>query len=258
MKKLKFLLAFTLLFSANLLFAQNARFTTSGVITFEKRVNMYATLRKQINKVNETYMKPMFEEYQKKNPQFKSLKSTLTFTNGNTLFTPIAEETSTNSWWGDSPGVSQNNIILTNTLDGFGTSQKKVYEEIYLVKDSTRKINWKITTEMRTIAGYNCRRANALVMDSIYVVAFYTDEIPVSGGPESFTGLPGMILGVALPHENITWFATNVTDTPIGDDKLKAPTKGKVVNKLQLFTTLKAALKKWGNDANDALKAFML
>jgi GLPGLI family protein len=48
------------------------------------------------------------------------------------------------------------------------------------------------------IAGFNCRRANAMIMDSIYVVAFYTDEILTTGGPESFSGLPGMILGVAL------------------------------------------------------------
>jgi len=32
---------------------------------------------------------------------------------------------------------------------------------------------------------------------SIDVVAFYTDDIPVSGGPESFDGLTGMILQVA-------------------------------------------------------------
>ena len=31
----------------------------------------------------------------------------------------------------------------------------------------------------------------------INVVAFYKDDIPVSGGPESFNGLPGMILQVA-------------------------------------------------------------
>jgi GLPGLI family protein len=32
---------------------------------------------------------------------------------------------------------------------------------------------------------------------SINVVTSYTDDIPVSGGPESFNGLTGMILQVA-------------------------------------------------------------
>ena len=31
----------------------------------------------------------------------------------------------------------------------------------------------------------------------INAVAFYADDIPVSGGPESFNGLSGMILQVA-------------------------------------------------------------
>jgi GLPGLI family protein len=47
-------------------------------------------------------------------------------------------------------------------------------------------------------------------MDSIYVVAFYSDQIVVRGGPESFWGLPGMIMGVVLPHEYTTWYATKV------------------------------------------------
>jgi len=31
----------------------------------------------------------------------------------------------------------------------------------------------------------------------INAVAFYTDDIPVSGGPESFNGLPSMIFQLA-------------------------------------------------------------
>ncbi len=176
---------------------------------------MYALIRKNINKNNESYLQPAFEQYRKSQPQFKKLKSNLTFSKDKTLFRPV-EETETNSgFFGGNPIVSQNNVIYTNLAMASSIAQKKVYEETFLVKDSIRKINWKITTEMRDIAGYQCRRANAIVLDSIYVVAFYAEKIPVSGGPESFTGLPGMILGVALPHENITWFATKVTDQSV-------------------------------------------
>ncbi len=256
MKLNQYILSILLLLFAQMAMGQNARFTTQGIIQYEKRVNMYALIKKQINPNNESYMKPMFEDYQKKQPQFKSLKSTLTFGNEQTLFKPIDGEMVGDMW--EFPAASQNNTIFTNTAAGTSIAQKKVYEETYLVKDSTRKINWKITSETRNIAGFECRRANALVMDSIYVVAFYTDQIPVSGGPESFSGLPGMILGVALPYEHVTWFATSVADQPITDDKLKAPAKGKAVNNTQFITTLKAALKSWGEYAQDALKSFIL
>ncbi|KQB99411.1 GLPGLI family protein [Pedobacter sp. Hv1] len=259
MKLNQIIITCLLLCTIQTVIAQNARFATQGVIQYEKRVNMYALIKKQINTRNESYMKPMFENYQKNQPQFKSLKSTLTFSKEQTLFKPIESDGPPNTMWGDDFGAStQNNIIFTNTEVGTSISQKKVYEETYLVKDSTRKINWKITNEIRNIAGYDCRRANAVIMDSVYVVAFYTDQIPISGGPESFTGLPGMILGVALPYEHVTWFATSVLDQPVTDDKLKAPVKGKPVNNKQLITTLKAALKDWGEYAQDALKGFLL
>lgn len=240
--------------------AQNKHFPTQGTIEFEKRVNMYALIKGMIKKYpnNDTWYSQIFEQYQKTNPQFKSLKSTLTFAKEQTLFTPIEAAIPQNNLFGDYPGVEQKNTIYTNIAAMSSTSQKKIYEELYLVKDSTRKINWKITNETRNIAGYDCRRANALIMDSVYVVAFYTDQIPVSGGPESFTGLPGMILGVALPYEHITWFATKVTELTVADDKLKAPTKGKPQNNAGLLSILKSALKDWGNDGKDALKGFML
>jgi GLPGLI family protein len=247
-----------LLLNSCLLCAQNTHFTTSGVIEYEKTLNMYALFRKDINKDNESYMQPAFEAYKKNQPQFKKLKSTLNFTDNKTLFTPVEDEAGNGSFWGDDAMVKQNNITFTDLQSGSFISQKSVFEETFLVKDSTRKIHWKITDETREIAGFNCRRANALIMDSVYVVAFYTDQIPVSGGPESFTGLPGMILGIALPHENITWFATKVTDITLDNKALLPPKKGKPVNDKELLNTLHSAMKDWGNYAQASLKAFSL
>jgi GLPGLI family protein len=246
------------LLTGNVLLAQNAHFTTSGVIEFEKSINMYAIIRNQITKSNESYMKQAFEQYQKTQPQFKKSKSTLTFTDDKSLFTPLPDEGNNNAFFGSSPMVNQINTTATDFNTGSSTTQKKVFEEVFLVKDSLRKINWKITEEARDIAGFSCRRANAVIMDSIYVVAFYTDQIAVPGGPESFTGLPGMILGLALPHDHITWFATKVTDMPVVPAKLAPPAKGKPVDNKQLRTTLQGVMKDWGNEGNSILKVALL
>jgi GLPGLI family protein len=237
--------------------AQNVRFTPAGVIEFEKSTNMYALMKKAADKSTQSYMREAYDSYKKNNPQFKVLQSTLTFSNNKTLFTPIIPAESSRGFFND-PMSEQNSIVYTDLANGLFTAQKKVYEENFLVKDSVRKINWKLTNEVRTIAGYECRRANAVILDSIYVVAFYTDKIPVSGGPESFNGLPGMILGVALPHENITWFAKTVTDKSIPATDFKVPAKGKAADYKTLKTTINAALKDWGDYAQAALKAFML
>ncbi len=124
-------------------------------------------------------------------------------------------------------------------------AQKKVFEQIFLVEDSVRKIRWKITDETRIIAGMECRRANAVIMDSIYVVAFYTDEIISSGGPESFSGLPGMILEIALPHQHVTWIATRIQAVKVEENQLTIPQKGKKVDNSTLKETLTESLKNW-------------
>jgi len=258
MKSIIFFVTAIILSTVNFSFGQNAHFVTSGVIEYEKTVNMFAIFQKGINKDNESFLQPAYEQYKKNQPQFKKLKSVLNFADNKTLFTPIEDENSNGGFWGNDAMVKQNNITFTDLLSQSFISQKKVFEETFLLKDSTRDIHWKITDETRDIAGYTCRRANALILDSVYVVAFYTEQIPVPGGPESFTGLPGMILGLALPHENITWFATKVIEMTVEPKALTPPKKGKPVNNKELFKTLIAAMKGWGDYAQASLKAFSL
>ena len=123
--------------------------------------------------------------------------------------------------------------IYNNYQAGTVTHKKSVAWEDYFVQDSMYKIKWKITMDTRTIAGYECRRATAVVFDSVFVVAFYTDEITGNGGPESFGGLPGMILGLVIPRIHTTWYATTVRKALIKDEVVDAPKPGK---KTKLYT----------------------
>ncbi len=232
---MKYVSAFflTMLFAYwNIGIAQTLHVIHYGVIEYEKTDNMFALIKKKVTPSSMEY-KPHYEEYLKTEPQFLKLKSTLTFSNNKTLFipTPSAQRI---SYWYDSPMANQINIIYSDLDKKVSVIKKDFYERTYLVKDSLRKINWKLTDETRVIAGYTCRRANALILDSVYVVAFYTDEIHVSGGPESFNGLPGMILGVALPRENVTWYATRVTEQIVNPGIITPPVSGKIVNNRQL------------------------
>jgi GLPGLI family protein len=257
MKK-KIILFIVLLCLAAGIKAQHAHFTKSGTIEFERRTNAWAVIKKEINTDNEAVVAPAFESYKKNNPQFRVLKSTLSFSGNKTLFTPIEADPAGNIlFFSIMPLMTQNNIIYTDLNNGLTVAEKKVFSDAFLVNDSTRKIKWKLTDETRDIAGYHCRRANGIMLDSIYVVAFYTTQIPVPGGPESFNGLPGMILGVALPHENITWFATKVTDTTLPDNAVAPPKKGKKTDNKGFRATLQTALKDQGSIAVDFIKQFL-
>lgn len=226
----------------------HAIFLTEGRIEFEKKVNTHARMQDD----NE-----WTELAKKATSQFKTTYFNLYFHNDKTLYKPGRENQDAKESWFDQP-VADANIIYSDLDKGRSISQKKVFEQQFLIDDSMRVIKWKITDETRNIAGFTCRRANAIIMDSIYVVAFYTDEIIPSGGPESFSGLPGMILGVAMPHEHLSWFATKVEAVPITDAQLPAPQKGKKIDNAALRLTLTERMKDWGKYAQLYQKTIML
>lgn len=227
-------------FIANTLcFGQHAHFTNSGTIEYQKTANMYAMMKRIFSADLYGGLQQQFiDNYQKNQPQFRVTKSTLTFADNKTLFKPVPLDAALPNF--TTTFSEQLNTIYTDFGAQSTITEKNIRDNYILVKDSLRKITWKITGETRDVAGYPCRRANGLVLDSVYVVAFYTDKIPVSGGPESLSGLPGMILQASLTHENITWVATKVSETEIAPGTIVAPKKGKVMTPKQLLDLAKS------------------
>ena len=129
------------------------------------------------------------------------------------------------------------NEWYTDFSEGITYVQKSIWGTPFNLKDSIKNIHWKLSNERRKIAGFDCRKAVGIIMDSVYVFAFYTDEILISGGPCTLNGLPGMILGVTIPRLYTSILATKlmVNDTkesvikPILVKKFYTPTALKVI-----------------------------
>lgn len=249
-------ITFVLFISTLTIFGQNLDRYKHGTVYFEKKSNVYALIRKTINK--DPVYQQEYEKYKVNYPQFKISKASLDFSSRESLYYPNdSNDNSGLNYIRELPLATQNNIVFTDITRRTTLSQKKVFGEIFLIKDSLKKIRWKITNETLNIAGFECRRANGIILDSIYIVAFYSDKIPLSAGPESFGGLPGMILGISIPHENTTWFATKVTFNPT-IKVLKRPEKGKVVSNDEFRSSITTVLKMEGNDAIQLWKAYLL
>ncbi|RYG04949.1 MAG: GLPGLI family protein [Chitinophagaceae bacterium] len=236
MKKIIVLLAFITIVSSS--FAQH--FIASGKIEFERKVNLHKLY---------DYEGEWGDYIRKNAPQFVTNYFNYVFRGNQSLYKPGREvEDEKQKEWGQFPG-NENTVYSDYKSEQF-LSSKQVFEALYLIGDSVPKMNWKITPDTRKIAGFNCRRAETIIMDSVYVVAFYTDEIMISGGPESFNGLPGMILGIAIPRMHVTLFATKLELAEVTDAELKAPVKGRKTNVPDLKVKLQASMKNWGKEAN--------
>lgn len=248
MRKISFLLIIALVYVRQA-YAQNTIFLSHGRIEYERRINVFARIGNDDDQ---------WSEFRKKlSNHFKTSYFDLVFTRDKSLYRPGRESDDRElfNFW---QAPAQDNIVWSDLGEAKTVTQKNVFETNFLVQDSLRQIKWKITDETRMIAGFNCRRANAIIMDSIYVVAFYTDEILTGGGPESFTGLPGMILGVSLPHQHITWFATKVEAVPVAESQVEPPVRGKKIDKAGLRQTVAPRMKDWGKQGREYMQDILL
>ncbi len=214
------------------------KFIYEGRIDFERKIN----IQRQVD--DEDMRSDWFKELVKTQPVFHTTNFSLQFSNSKTIYKLEGESPKIQMWW--IIGPAKENTIYTDLEHNTMKSLKSVFEQNFLISDSIKSIDWKISDEKRTIAGMDCRKAVARICDSVYVVAFYTDEIPVTGGPESFNGLPGMILGLAIPRLHTTWFATKIQLTaPVAKD-FEIPTRGTTsTNVSKMTATLKSSMKDW-------------
>jgi GLPGLI family protein len=177
-------------------------------------------------------------------PKFKTAYFTYTFANNKSIYKfdrwndqskkipEFLRQDEENSWYTD---------FNTSRL----TMQKNMWGSMLNVEDSMRKLKWRITNESRVIAGFNCRKAVTQIFDSVYVFAFYTDEILLTGGPCSISGLPGMILGVTIPRLYTSWIATKVSVTTVNESIIKPVTAKKYLTLENLKATIIDHTKDW-------------
>lgn len=128
--------------------------------------------------------------------------------------------------------------------------QKLIVGTSFVIADSIPNIEWKITNEHREIAGYNCRKAVGKIMDEVYVFAFYTDDITISGGPCSISGLPGLILGLTIPRLYTSYIATKIDLNSINAE-IKPITAKKTYDMAGLKTLIEEKTKDWYSYGDD-------
>lgn len=212
-------------------------FIPRGKITFEKSINMSRTLDE--NSWYSEEMKDKMATYRKSNWDYQ-------FNDTHSIFKEAPKNMNANSMFffsNDNTGQ-----MYTNFKDNNRVFSKSLSGVEYLLKDSIPKLDWKIQSEIRTIAGYETRKATAVFNDTITVVAFYTDQILTQGGPEGFTGLPGMILGLAIPRYFTTWFATKVEVIPENVLAIQAPTKGQKAENERDYNRMLEVFQRWLDD----------
>jgi len=222
------------------------KFIQAGKITYERKLGQL-TLMESIQQGEDNMF---MDELKKVMPRIVTDVYVLDFNAQSSIY-KLEKENTENKYF--MPGLKP--IDDAYTVQDFSsqmlTMKTTVFESKYLVKDSLTKYQWKITGEVRQIAGFDCKKAITKIADSVVVVAFYTDEILVKGGPESFNGLPGMIMGIAVPRLSLTLFATKIelnnAGTPLNVPIEKKPN---YVRRKDVMGEIAGEMKRWGKEGS--------
>jgi len=207
-------------------------------------------------------------------PEFRTEKFELLFNEQASMFKTIVEEEApdpfANSGGGGGGGMRFNfrmpeTATYTDIPNQMQYEARSLFEKDFLIVDSLKPINWKLSEETKTIAKFVCKKATTMItpqqMNMRFgggggrnrnttdtaapakpkeeeLVVWYTESIPVSVGPDAYAGLPGAILEVNSSNGGNVITASEFT-AKYAVKELKQPTKGDKMNRAQFAESMK-------------------
>jgi GLPGLI family protein len=255
MKKIKLL---TVLFLGLSTFV-NAQIK-EGKISYEQKVNMHRFITDP--------------EMRARIPEFRTDKFELLFNEQASLFRTVVDEEAPDPFAnnGGDRGGQRFMFRMPETAtytDLAGQTQyetRAMFEKEFLIVDSTKTYTWKISDETKTIAKHLCKKATTMVANpqqmrirmggpggprgnnndstenkpakEVALTVWYTEDIPVSVGPNNYAGLPGAILEVDTDNGSNVITATEIVGKYPKKELVK-PTKGEKMNRAQFQDNMK-------------------
>lgn len=119
--------------------------------------------------------------------------------------------------------AGSNSIQFTDNSRKFNITQHDITGE--LLRISSPQKEWILTKESKKINNYLCFKA--LIKGDSNVFAWYTPSIPLNHGPNSFSGVPGLVL--ELHFGKFYWIVRNIEFNHKDAEFIVEPTKGELI-----------------------------
>ncbi len=136
-------------------------------------------------------------------------------------------------------------VTFANLEEGKQLTKREMDAKNYLVDEAIQKLSWKLTSESKTILGYVAHKAVAQQYttrtsvsmengemktvqqpDTVSVVAWFTQSIPVPAGPVFQGQLPGLILELDMNGGRVVYKAVEISPK-VNVANIKEPKGGK-------------------------------
>ena len=252
MKKIQ--LVFGLLIALTSISTKATAQMKEGKISYERKINMHRNLP-------DPQMKSMI-------PEFRTDKFELIFNESVSLFRSVVDDEApdpfANAGGGGGGGMRFNfRMPSANTYTDLAKQMqyegREFFEKEFLIVDSLKQYKWKLSEETKTIAKQLCKKATTMITapqvmrmrvsmgggpnadtassaprapKETELVVWYAENIPVSFGPDNYSGLPGVIMEIDQDNGATVTTAVEVS-SKYPKKELVAPTKGEKMNRAQ-------------------------
>jgi GLPGLI family protein len=252
MKKIQFV--FALLIALTSISTTLTAQMKEGKISYERKINMHRNLP-------DPQMKSMI-------PEFRTDKYELIFNENASLFRSVVDDEApdpfANAGGGGGGGMRMNFRMPTaNTYTDLAKQmqyeERAFFEKEFLIIDSLKQYKWKLSEETKTIAKQLCKKATTMITapqmrmrvsiggggnntdttantprapKETELVVWYAENIPVSFGPDNYSGLPGVIMEIDQDNGANVITAVEVS-AKYPKKELVAPSKGDKMNRAQ-------------------------
>ena len=185
-------------------------------------------------------------------PRERKDKFELSFANNQSLWESVPEMDDNNDTGGDNNGGRMmmrfgggDDLSYHNFTTGKRIDQRELSSKNYIVEDSIQKLNWKLTSETKTVLGHTVQKAIAerygmraamtmengemkrqMLPDTTVINAWVAMDIPVPAGPEFQGQLPGLILELEMNNGRVMYKALEIS-AKVNTSSIKEPKGGK-------------------------------
>jgi GLPGLI family protein len=191
-------------FVAGLIFQSAEAQGRGGTIVYERKTNMHKRLP------------PGSDNMRSMVPEFNTTRQQLIFSGEESIFTTMPDDEDIRDQAGQN-GERMNMRLNSGSSEIYKNYAAEKLVELrelgpkkYIIEDTLRKLNWKLREDTVTINGYLCKQATTKNRQGDNILAWYTDAIPVSNGPEQYGGLPGLILKMDVADSWIVYTASDI------------------------------------------------
>ena len=222
----------SILFLSNLAIAQN----NQGEIIYEQKINIWKNLPPEMEGMKENI------------PEFRTSKSSLLFTSEETYYTPKErtkeeKEKARERRAGEGRrgrrgrgrggrGRGGKEKSHYNISENLVKSSSDFFGKQFLISGPPKTYKWKITGKQKQVGEFLCQEA--VYQDTTETIkAWFTPMIPVAAGPNTYCGLPGMILHMDFNDGDRTITAIDVQLKEIDPALIIEPTEGKKVTRTE-------------------------